>query len=313
VALSLRTRGKPFCEGAQTCAGGSRARVQFLHVALPSVLAAFVLAGCGGRSAADSSDASLSPTTDGPPIDGASSSPDAEAPATATVYKGVLDANGDATLVVPEITLQSMPLAVGYVFSSSYAEPGWVMLGNIVLGDGEFHFAAGAAHGGAAYQLVVGKGGSHRARTGALDANGDATVSVPEIQPASLPITLGYVYSTSYAESGWIPLGNIIPRAGEFRFAAGTSNAGANYILVTLAAPASVRYTGTLDNAGDATLGVPEIHEQALPLMLGYVFTKSYAEPGWAPLGNIIPGTGVFRFAAGPANSESAFILVGVE
>lgn len=255
----------------------------------------------------------MSAATDGPPSDGPSSSLDAEAPATTAVYKGVLDANGNATLVVPEITLQSMPLAVGYVFSSSYAEPGWVMLGNIVLGDGAFRFAAGAAHGGAAYQLVVGTGRTHRVRTGVLDANGDATVSAPEIRPESLPITLGYVYSTSYAEAGWVPLGNITPRAGEFRFAAGASNAGANYILVTLSAPASFRYTGTLDNAGDATLGVTEIHEQALPLMLGYVFTNSYAEPGWVPLGNIIPGTGTFRFAAGAASSESDYILVGVE
>ena len=69
--------------------------------------------------------------------------------------------------------------------------------------------------------------------TGYLDANGDATVSVPEIILNDMPVVVGYVYSIAYAEPGYVALGNIITSTGTFKYSTGASNANHPYILVT--------------------------------------------------------------------------------
>ncbi|MFH0948491.1 MAG: SdrD B-like domain-containing protein [Elusimicrobiota bacterium] len=87
--------------------------------------------------------------------------------------------------------------------------------------------------------VLVGKiesiGGAATTRkmyTGYLDAGGNATVSVSEIILNDMPVVVGYVYSTAYAEPGYVMLGNIIPSTGTFRYAAGVGNANQPYILV---------------------------------------------------------------------------------
>jgi len=144
---------------------------------------------------------------------------------------------------------------------------------------------------------------------GTLDPNGDANVAVPEINVDDMPFVLGYVYSGAYAEPGYVPLGNIIPESGRFRFAAGATNAGAPYVLVVIGGLRSV-YEGRLDTEGNAAVVVPEIIVDDMPLALGYVFSSSYAEPGYVALGGIIPGNNAYRFAAGAGNANCSFVIV---
>lgn len=167
---------------------------------------------------------------------------------------------------------------------------------------------AGTFGDGGAGSSDAGGGAQRRVYTGSLDSAGNATISVPEISLAAMPLSLGYVLSTAYAEPGYVVLGNIIPGEGTFRFAAGASNANANYRLVVLDA-ARVE-VGVLDADGNAALTVPEVSLANMPLILGYVFSTAYAEPGYVALGNIIPGNGTFRFAAGSSNANAPFILV---
>jgi hypothetical protein len=218
-----------------------------------------------------------------------------------------LDDSGNATVSVPEIDFNNMPLVAGYVFSSSYAEPGYVQLGNIIPSEGTFRFAAGAANANADYLLVT-VDGSMRFLSGTLDSNGNATVSVPEIDFDNMPLVAGYVFSSSYAEPGYVQLGNIIPSEGTFRFAAGAANGNANYLLVAAEA-SGLPLNGTLDGNGDAIVTVPDIDFNDMPLVAGYVFSASYAEPGYVQLGNIIPSQGTFRFAAGATNADAQYLL----
>jgi len=145
-----------------------------------------------------------------------------------------------------------------------------------------------------------------RVYSGTLDSEGDATVAAPEIAIDAMPLVIGYVFSDAYAEPGYVPIGNIIPDDGMFRFAAGSSNAGAAYRLVVVD-PERME-TGVLDAEGNATLAVPEVSIAEMPLVMGYVYSTEYAEPGYLPLGNLIPGDGTFRFAAGAAHANAQYV-----
>lgn len=189
--------------------------------------------------------------------------------------------------------------------------------GSGASGQGAGEAGAGGQGAGGAGSSGQGGGGAGPASdpvrtvySGTLDSSGNATVSVPSISINTMPLVVGYVFSNAYAEPGYLPLGNIIPGDGSFRFAAGATNAGASYSLVVVAGTALNTYAGTLDGTGDATVAVPEVILGAMPLMIGYVFTSNYAEPGYVPLGNIIPGDGSFRFAAGATNAGAPFRLV---
>ncbi len=274
-------------------------------------LAALTIVGCVACSRSTSPSGSDAASVDAQaPYDAGPSDTNTDAGLSSRqVYAGVLDNEGNASVTVPDILLSDMPLLAGYVYSEAYAEPGYVLLGNIILGDGEFRFAAGAGNANAEYILVV---GTHPrdSSAGSLDSSGDATVSVPTITLADMPITMGHVYSEAYAEPGYVMLGNIIPGDGEFRFAAGIGNANASYSLVTSKSPGRVLYTGFLDQGGNKTVVVPEIDLTNMPIVFGYVYSEAYAEPGYVMLGNIIPGDGEFRFAAGAGQADAAYILV---
>lgn len=261
--------------------------------------------GTGGTRAGDSGDGRIGGTDAGGGGDGGTGGTDAGGGAQRHVYSGTLDAAGNATLSVPEIALGSMPLVLGYVFSSVYAEPGYVLLGNIIPSDGTFRFAAGAGNANAEYRLVVLD--AERVETGTLDANGNATLSVPEISVSDMPLVVGYVLSSAYAEPGYVALGNIIPGDGSFRFAAGSGNANAPFILV-IATPAG-HAAGSLDADGNATQAIASIDLSDPPAVLGHVFTSAYAEPGYVMLGNILPADRTFRFAAGAGNAAAPFII----
>jgi hypothetical protein len=45
------------------------------------------------------------------------------------------------------------------------------------------------------------------------------------------------------------------------------------------------------------------------PAVIGHVFTTAYAEPGYVAIGNIIPASPTFRFAAGAGNANAPFII----
>lgn len=235
----------------------------------------------------------------------ADASHDASTAPSRSTYSGTLDASGNATISIPEIVLADMPLVVGYVYSSAYAEPGYVPLGNIIPGTGTFRFAAGQSNGGAQYVVVVLE--AERVVAGTLDANGDTTVSVPEIVLANMPLVVGYVHTNAYAEPGYVSLGNIVPGAGAFRFAAGVGNANADFRLVV--AHGASTTSGTLDSSGNASVSVPAIELNDMPATLGYVWSTAYAVPGYVRVGNIIPGGGQFRFAAGAPGANASFIL----
>ena len=83
-----------------------------------------------------------------------------------------------------------------YVYSTAYAEPGYVRLGNIITSTGTFKYSAGASNANHPYILVTDKGEVPTTRkmyTGYLDANGNATVSVPEIILNDMPVVVGYL------------------------------------------------------------------------------------------------------------------------
>jgi hypothetical protein len=279
---------------------------------LLSVLPFAVLVSCSsaspsstdaGSGADSSTDASAEPdsSTD------ASAEPDSDAgnEPVRHVYNGTLDSQGNATVTVPEISLTEMPLVQGYVFTDAYAEPGYVMLGNIIPADGTFRFAAGAGNANTDYRLVIVN--AQRSETGMLDDGGNATVTVPELSLTNMPLVMGYVFSTAYAEPGYVALGNIVPGDGVFRFAAGSAHANAPYILV-IAAGADLE-TGVLDGAGNATASIPEIVLSDLRAVNGYVLSSAYAEPGYVAIGNILPSDGQFRFAAGGGNAGASFLI----
>ncbi len=79
----------------------------------------------------------------------------APGPGTRKVYTGDLDGAGNATISVSEIAISDMPLIAGYVYSTAYAVPGYVLIGNIITGDGSMSIAAGAGNANAAYIVVV--------------------------------------------------------------------------------------------------------------------------------------------------------------
>lgn len=225
-------------------------------------------------------------------------------------YIGKLNSNGEASVVAPEIKFADMPLTIGYVYSKSYATPGYVELGNIIPEEGVFSFSAGALNSGADYIVVTLASSENLVMSGMLDATGMANVSVPDIKVSALPLVLGYVYTTAYARPGYVPLGNIIPNNGSFVFSAGAANAGAKFILVVLASSANSIIPGTLDTNGAANVVVPEITLGDMPFVLGYVYTTGYAMPGFVTLGSIIPNDGLLVFSAGAANANAAFQVV---
>ncbi len=147
-------------------------------------------------------------------------------------YHGTLDGNGEASVLVSEINQIDMPTIQGYVYSENYSTAGYVTIGNIVPGNGEFRFFAGISNANSDYILVVDDSEMRSIYTGNLDGNGDANIHVPEIRLDNMPIVQGFVWTENYSVPGYVTLGSIIPSDNNFRFSAGGVNSNVAYILV---------------------------------------------------------------------------------
>jgi len=96
------------------------------------------------------------PEGDGAPDSSIDADEDGNVSVHRRTYVGKLDANGKAKVSAPEITFADMPLVIGYVYSTAYATPGYVPLGNVIPQDGMFVFNDGVPNANANYMGLLG-------------------------------------------------------------------------------------------------------------------------------------------------------------
>jgi len=192
------------------------------------------------------------------------------------VYTGSLDADGNASVQIPEITLDnSMPLVQGWLFTDR-GVPGFFHGGYKITGDGELRFAAGPTYAFADYQVVVTD--ARRTVTGTLDASGNTTLSVPEINLDDMPLIAGYLYDELVGPAGYYSRGNLVTADGAFSIFGGQSAANAPFIVVIADADDSV--SGALDAEGSATLAIPDLDPDELRATTSWVYYEEHGGYG---------------------------------